>query len=64
MSVFRLHGGQLGYNGQVINFNQDVTEMAISLPHSLDLLPNILIIRRESDNLSSFKEFRVRKRIV
>lgn len=64
MTVFRLHGGQYGYNGQVIIFDQDVTEMATSLPHSLDLLSNVLIIRRETDDVSAFKEFRVRKKVV
>ena len=64
MTVFRLHGGQYGYNGQVINFNQDVSEMTKRLPHSLDSLSNILIIRRESDDVSTFKEFRVRKSVV
>lgn len=64
MTVFRLQGGQYGYNGRVINFNQDVCEMANSLPHSLDSLSNVLVIRRDSEDVSSFSEFRVRKRVV
>lgn len=64
LTVFRLRGGQFGYNRQVINFNQDVSELARSLPHTLDSLSNVLIIRRETENLSSFSEFRVRKMVV
>ena len=63
-TVFRLHGGQYGYNGQVINFNQDVSVMATSLPHFLNSLSNILIVRRGSDDVFAFKEFRVRKNVV
>lgn len=28
LTVFKLQGGQYGYNGNVINFNQDISELA------------------------------------
>lgn len=61
LSVFKPRVGQFGYHGQVINFNQDVSELATLLPHSLDSLSNVLIVRRRTDNISSFSEFRVRR---
>ena len=64
LTVFKLRGGQYGYNGQVINFNQDVNELATRLPHTLASLSNVLFVRRETDDLSAFSEFQVRKRKV
>lgn len=61
LTVFKLRGGQYGYNRQVINFNQDVTELATVLPHSLNSLSNVLIVKRQRDTLTTFSEFRVRK---
>lgn len=64
LTVFKLRGGQYGYHGQVINFNQDVTELATLLPHSLTSLSNVLIVRRQTEDVTSFSEFRVRKNKV
>ena len=61
LSVFKLRGGQYGYHRQVINFNQDVTEFATRLPYTLNMLTNVLIVRRQTDDITSFSEFRVRK---
>lgn len=61
LTVFRLRGGQFGYNRQIINFNQDISELVTELPHALRSLSNNVIVRRETDDLSSFFEVRVRK---
>lgn len=41
--VFKLHGGQLGYSGQVINFPQDIHTVLKVLPIHIDDLTNLLI---------------------
>ncbi len=60
MSVYRLRGGQYGYRGNVINFPQDVHELATRLPrHPLSL--EILIVQRHSvSDLAAFRDFTVR----
>ena len=34
MSVYRLRGGQYGYQGNVINFSQDIREFTKRLPRT------------------------------
>lgn len=61
MSVYRLRGGQHGYRGNVINFPQDVQELAKKLPRHPSSL-DVLVIRRQSaSNSEAFRDFRVRR---
>lgn len=61
LTVFRLKGGQYGFNGDVISFEQNLSILVKQLPDSLTSLSGFVIIRRSSDDLSSFREFRVIK---
>ncbi|KAK3916788.1 Protein RMD9, mitochondrial [Frankliniella fusca] len=45
VSVIKLKGHQLGYQGNVINFPQDVKEFAKKLPHKISDLSCVLTIR-------------------
>ncbi|CAG8802972.1 2782_t:CDS:2, partial [Cetraspora pellucida] len=61
MSVYRLHRGQYGYRGNVINFPQNVQEFITRLPRHPSSL-EVLIVRRKSFNDSAaFKDFNVRR---
>ena len=59
MSVYRLRGGQHGYHGNVINFPQDVQELATKLPRHPSML-EVLVIRHHATNSEAFRDFRVR----
>src|SRR4051794_3861194 len=64
MSVYRLRGRQHGYRGNVINFPQDVEEFATHLPRHLSSL-DVLIVRRQfANNLTTFRDFKVRRNKV
>ncbi|CAG8824199.1 23083_t:CDS:2, partial [Gigaspora rosea] len=53
MVVYRLHGGQHGYRGNIINFPQDIEEFTIHLSwHPFSL--NVLIICQQSN-----KDFKI-----
>ncbi|KAE8751256.1 hypothetical protein FOCC_FOCC002084 [Frankliniella occidentalis] len=41
VSVYKVRGGQYGYSGNIINFPQDVQELATALPHRLADLNSI-----------------------
>lgn len=59
MSIFTLKGGQYGYSGNIINFPQDVIQIAESLPRTPSSLPIILV---QSPNLNSkSSHFKVRR---
>jgi ATP-dependent DNA helicase PIF1 len=61
ISVYRLRGGQLGYRGNVINFNQDIHEFITRLPRNPSSL-DVLVVRRQSSNdPSAFRDFTVRR---
>jgi len=61
MSVYRLRGGQHGYHRNVINFPQNVQELAAKLPRHPSKL-DVLIIRRQSaKNSEAFKDFKIRR---
>lgn len=61
LTVFRLEGGQYGYNGQIINFNQDISALVTELPNAINSISNTVIFRRETDDLNTFFEVRVHK---
>jgi len=42
VSVYKLKGNQLGYSGNVINFTQDVSQFATSLPHRVADLDSVI----------------------
>lgn len=52
------------FRGQVINFEQNITNLVQQLPHALSSMSETILIRRESDDVSQFVEFRVRRQIV
>lgn len=64
ITLFRLRGGQYGFSGNVISFEQNLSNLVTQLPHTLDSLSEFVIIRRPTDNVTAFREFRVRKQIV
>ncbi len=60
VSVYKLPEGQYAYQGNVINFSQDIKEFITHLsrdPSSLDLL----IVQRYTENESNFRDFQVRQ---
>ncbi|KAK3908156.1 LOW QUALITY PROTEIN: V-type proton ATPase subunit C [Frankliniella fusca] len=59
LSVFKLKGIQYGYSGNVINFSQDVAAFSKKLPHRLQDLPSILVLKYENEKYGS-KYFNVR----
>jgi hypothetical protein len=64
MSVYRLRGGQHGYQENVINFPQDVQEFASRLPRHPSLLDVLVIHRQSASNAEAFRDFRVRRNKV
>ena len=46
MSIYRKHGGQRGYNGNVLNLPEDTQGFLNSLPANVGGLP-ILVIRKQ-----------------
>ncbi|KAK3924474.1 ATP-dependent DNA helicase, partial [Frankliniella fusca] len=44
ISVYRLRGGQYAYNGNVINFRQDVATFCNQLPHAVCVLNGLLSV--------------------
>ncbi|KAL5702521.1 hypothetical protein ACHQM5_027733 [Ranunculus cassubicifolius] len=62
MSVYRVRGQQYKYSGNVINFAQDVNEIAEKLPYKPEDLTAILVVNKSG--LRSSKEFRVRREFV
>lgn len=62
MCVFRLKGGQRGYNGHVLNLPQDLQGFLDKLPCHVSDLPVILIRRHGSDN--THRDCRVRRASV
>ena len=62
ISVYRIKGGQYGYSGHVINFQQNIQQLATSLPNSIKSICSLIVIRRE--NADGYTDFIVnRKRI-
>ncbi|KAK3924574.1 S-inosyl-L-homocysteine hydrolase [Frankliniella fusca] len=62
IQVYRLVGGQIGYSGHVINFFQDVKQVAKSLPHTIADLKGVVNVCY--DKLLFHKDFKIRKRNV
>ncbi|CAG8465557.1 7408_t:CDS:2 [Gigaspora margarita] len=60
ISVYKLRGGQYAYNGNVVNFPQDMHEFVTRLPRSLSSL-NTLVVRYHVANRSTFRDFHVRR---
>lgn len=57
MSVYKINGQQYGYSGQVINFPQDVNDIATKLPHTVSLLTSMIVVRKEK--AGQYADFRV-----
>lgn len=62
IQVYRLVGGQTGYSGHVINFFQDVKQVAKILPHTVADLKGVVNVCY--DKLLFHKDFKIRKRNV
>ncbi|KAE8739231.1 hypothetical protein FOCC_FOCC015271 [Frankliniella occidentalis] len=58
VSVYKLKGNQLGYSGNVINFPQEVTELATRLPHRVADLESLIAVR--SHGAGGHVDFKVR----
>lgn len=59
MSIFKLKGNaQFGYRGNIINFPQNVNEIASQLPHRVEDLKSLITVRT-SDELNPV-DFHVR----
>ncbi|GBC00906.1 hypothetical protein RclHR1_00400020 [Rhizophagus clarus] len=61
MSVYRLCGDQNRYQGNVINFLQDVQEFATKLPQQPLSLDMLVICHQSANNLELFRDFRVHR---
>ncbi|KAK3922133.1 ER membrane protein complex subunit 10 [Frankliniella fusca] len=59
LSVFKLKGLQFGFSGNVINFSQDVSGFARKLPHKVEELPSVMLLKYENDKTNT-KYFSVR----
>lgn len=64
MNVYKIKGHQIGYSGNVINFPQEVTELASKLPHRVHDLTSLLVMRVKQANEEGFVEFHVRAKKV
>ncbi|KAE8739488.1 hypothetical protein FOCC_FOCC015019 [Frankliniella occidentalis] len=47
VSVYKVRGGQYGYSGNIINFPQDVQQLASALPHRLADLSSVITVRTQ-----------------
>ncbi|XP_034239366.1 uncharacterized protein LOC117644209 [Thrips palmi] len=59
VSLYKIQNCQYGYKGNIINFPQNVQEIADILPHKIEDLNNIITIRL--DNSNSHQDFQVRR---
>jgi hypothetical protein len=59
MSIYRFCGEQHEYHRNVINFSQNVKELAIHLPRDSSLLDMLVIYRQSANNLRTFRDFQV-----
>lgn len=62
VSVFRIRGQQRAYSGHVMNFLQNIGNIATRLPHDIGQLNAILVLNRNTPN--GVAQFRVRSRKV
>ena len=62
MSVYRIHGGQRGYRGRVLNLLQDIPSFLNKLLSRVSDLPIFVVRRHEVDN--SHMDFTVRSHQV
>ncbi|KAK3931961.1 ATP-dependent DNA helicase [Frankliniella fusca] len=60
ISIFKLKGLQFGYRGHVINFEQNVNEIARQLPHKVTDLSSVMAIRYSGTNIDKYHDFFVR----
>lgn len=56
--VYKIRGHQYGYSGNVISFPQDVQEVASALPHRVQDLDSIIVVRKHDS--AGHVDFRVR----
>jgi|SRR6266540_6064271 len=61
VSVYKLHGGQHGYRGNVINFAQDIWKFTTRLPHHPSSLDILIIHCQSANDPMKFKNFTVHR---
>eukprot|EP00957_Ditylum_brightwellii_P091052 6932289-Ditylum_brightwellii.AAC.1 len=64
MKTYRLEGGTVGYKGNVLNIEQDIKGLVMSLPARVNQLPIIIVRKRNSSSTPGFKDFRVRCQVI
>jgi len=68
LSIFKayiLPSGNYKYQGNVINYEQNVHDFALTLPRRIQGLPVTIIVRKSNDKFpSGYKDFRVRRETV
>ncbi|XP_034232800.1 uncharacterized protein LOC117640409 [Thrips palmi] len=62
VSVYKIRGHQFGYRGNVINFPQEVNDLARALPHRIQDLSSIIAVRQQ--RADGHVDFRVRAGVV
>ncbi|KAK3919299.1 ATP-dependent DNA helicase [Frankliniella fusca] len=61
LSVYKVRGGQYGYSGNIINFPQDVQQLATALPHRLADLNSVITVRTQGvEGAEGHVDFKVR----
>jgi len=60
MKVYRLRSGYYGFEGNVVNVPQDISNLVHELPRTLQSLPVVLVHRKSGNAPDDFVDFKVR----
>ena len=61
MRVFRLHGGAVGYKGQILNVQQDITELTQQLPLLPSEIPCFIVRKPNQSSPLGHRDFLVNR---
>ena len=61
MRVFRLHGGAVGYKGQILNVQQDITELTQQLPLLPSEIPCFIVRKPNQSSPIGHRDFLVNR---
>ena len=61
MRVYRLEGGGVGYKGQVLNVEQDISNLVQELPLLPEEVPYFLVRKPNQSSPSGHRDFRVKR---
>ena len=68
LSIFKayiLPSGTYKYQGNVINYEQNVPDFAKTLPQKVEGLPLTIVVRKSNARFpNGYKDFRVRRKVV